>query len=95
MGLNKPPLTAFKDWMIGVVTLDFGKSMWTERPVMEEIALRFELSFQVAIMATIIAILIAVPLGTLAALYRDTWVDYSCALSPSAACPSHPSGSAC
>ncbi len=76
MGLNKPPLVAFKDWMIGVATLDFGKSMWTERPVMEEIALRFELSFQVAIMATIIAILIAVPLGTLAALYRDTWVDY-------------------
>lgn len=76
MGLDKPTLTAFKDWMIGVATLDLGKSMWTERPVMEEIALRFELSFQVAIMATIIAILIAVPLGTLAALYRDTWVDY-------------------
>ena len=67
---------AFGDWMIGLATLDFGKSMWTERPVIEEIALRFELSLQVAIMATIIAILIAVPLGTIAALYRDTWVDY-------------------
>ena len=43
---------------------------------MEEISLRLELSLQVALMATIIAILIAVPLGTLAALYRDTWVDY-------------------
>ena len=59
-----------------MATLDFGKSMWTERPVMEEIALRLELSLQVAIMATIIAVLIAIPLGTLAALFRDTWIDY-------------------
>ena len=76
LGLDKPLATQFADWMGGVATLNFGNSMWTERPVMEEIRLRFELSFQVAIMATIIAVLIAIPLGTLAALYRDTWIDY-------------------
>ncbi len=76
LGLDKPISTQFVDWMIGVATLNFGKSMWTERPVMEEISLRFQLSLQVAIMATIIAVLIAIPLGTLAALYRDTWIDY-------------------
>ena len=62
--------------MIGLATLDLGKSMWTERPVIEEIGTRLELSLQVAIMATFIAVLIAVPLGTTAALLRDTWVDY-------------------
>lgn len=77
MGLDKPLIEQFGDWMIGVVTLDFGKSMWTERPVMEEISLRLELSLQVAIMATIIAVLIAIPLGTMAALFRDTWIDYA------------------
>jgi peptide/nickel transport system permease protein len=66
----------FADWMIGMATLDLGKSMWTERPVTEEIAVRLELSLQVAIMATIIAVLIAIPLGTMAALFRDTWIDY-------------------
>ncbi|ARQ00013.1 ABC transporter permease [Pseudorhodoplanes sinuspersici] len=76
MGLDKPLATQFADWMVGVATLNFGNSMWTERPVTEEIRTRFELSFQVAIMATIIAVLIAIPLGTLAALYRDTWIDY-------------------
>ena len=76
LGLDKPLIEQFGDWMVGVATLNFGNSMWTERPVMEEIALRFQLSFQVAIMATIIAVLIAIPLGTLAALFRDTWVDY-------------------
>lgn len=76
LGLDRPLHVQFKDWMVGLVTLDLGISMWTERPVTEEIALRLELSLQVAFMATIVAILIALPLGTLSALMRDTWVDY-------------------
>ena len=62
--------------MYGLATLDFGISMWTERPVTEEIRCRLELSLQVAIMATIFAVLLAIPLGTMAALMRGTWVDY-------------------
>jgi peptide/nickel transport system permease protein len=76
MGLDKPLVTQFGEWMVGMATLDFGKSMWTERPVIEEVALRLELSLQVAIMATLIAVLIAIPLGTMAALFRDSWIDY-------------------
>src|SRR5437588_7230196 len=76
LGLDKPLLAQFGDWMVGLATLDLGKSMWTERPVIEEIGTRLELSLQVALMATIIAVLIAIPLGTTAALLRDTWVDY-------------------
>jgi peptide/nickel transport system permease protein len=77
LGLDRPLLTQFGSWMIGMAKGDFGISMWTERPVMEEIMLRLELSLQVAIMATIFAVLLAVPMGTLAALYRDTWIDYT------------------
>ena len=77
MGLDKPLVTQFGEWMIGMAKLDFGTSMWTERPVMEEIALRLELSLQVALMATIIAVLLAIPMGTLAALFRDSWIDYT------------------
>ena len=76
LGLDKPLVNQFADWMIGMATLDLGISMWTERPVIEEIGARLELSLQVAIMATIIAVLIAIPLGTMAALFRDTWIDY-------------------
>jgi peptide/nickel transport system permease protein len=77
LGLDKPLIAQFGDWMVGLATLDLGKSMWTDRPVVEEIAGRLELSLQVAIMATIFAVLIAVPLGTTAALMRGTWVDYA------------------
>jgi peptide/nickel transport system permease protein len=76
MGLDRPLLVQFGDWMLGLATLDLGKSMWTDRPVVEEIAIRLELSLQVAIMASTVAVLLAIPLGTLAALMRGTWVDY-------------------
>jgi peptide/nickel transport system permease protein len=77
LGLDKPLLNQFADWMVGLATFDLGKSMWTDRPVTEEIALRLELSLQVAIMASIIAVLLAIPLGTTAALMRGSWVDYA------------------
>jgi peptide/nickel transport system permease protein len=76
LGLDKPLISQFGDWMVGLATLDLGKSMWTDRPVTEEIGIRLELSLEVAILATIFAVLIAIPLGTTAALLRDTWVDY-------------------
>ncbi|MEZ5844980.1 MAG: ABC transporter permease [Hyphomicrobiaceae bacterium] len=76
LGLDKPLMVQFKDYMVGLATLDLGRSLWTENTVASEIATRFPVSLQIAIMATIIAVLIAVPLGTLSALYRDTWIDY-------------------
>jgi peptide/nickel transport system permease protein len=75
LGLDKPLSAQFADWMVGVVTFDLGKSMWTDRPVVEEIGARIELSMQVAIMATIVAVLIAIPLGAIAAVTQDSWID--------------------
>ncbi len=76
LGLDKPLWRQFADWMWGVVRFDFGLSMWTGRPIRTEIALRLQLSLQLAIMATVIASLLAIPLGTLAAVKQDTWVDH-------------------
>jgi peptide/nickel transport system permease protein len=77
LGLDKPLYQQFADYMVGLTRLDLGKSLWTGEPVTKEIALRMPVSFQIAIMAGVIAILIAIPLGTLSALYRDTWIDHS------------------
>ncbi len=77
LGLDKPMAAQFVDWILGVVRFDFGLSMWTGRPILQEVAIRLELSLQLTIMASIIATLFAVPLGALAALKQDTWVDYA------------------
>src|SRR5215210_9278839 len=77
LGLNKPLGEQFVDWIGGAVRLDFGTSMWTGRPIIHEIAIRLELSLQLAIMATLVAVVIAIPLGVLAAVRQDSWVDYA------------------
>ena len=76
LGLNDPLLTQFLEFISGVLTLDFGKSMWTGRPILEEFDLRFALSLQVAVMATVFSVAIAIPLGVVAALNQNTWIDY-------------------
>ena len=77
LGLDKPLVQQFASWIIGIARLDFGNSMWTGRPIIEEVKIRLELSVQLALMATVVAIILAVPLGTLAALKQDTWIDYA------------------
>jgi peptide/nickel transport system permease protein len=77
LGLDQPLWRQFTSWMSGLAHLDFGVSMWTDAPITQEIKLRFALSLQVAIMASTIATLLAIPLGILAAVKQDTWVDYA------------------
>jgi len=77
LGLDRPVWRQFIDWLWGVVRLDFGLSMWSGQPIAHEIAIRLQLSLQLALMATAVAVFLAIPLGTLAALKQDTWVDYA------------------
>ena len=76
LGLDQPLWRQFAGWIFGIARLDFGTSMWTGRPITHEIAIRLELSIELALMATFVAVLISVPLGTIAALKQDSWVDY-------------------
>jgi len=77
LGLDQPLWKQFTTWMWGIARLDFGLSMWTGSPITEEIKLRFALSLQLAVMATVVATLLAIPLGILAAIKQDTWIDYA------------------
>ena len=76
LGLDKPLWQQFLSWMWGIVRFDFGNSMWTGRPITQEISIRLELSLELALMATLVAIVLSIPLGTIAAFKQDTWVDY-------------------
>jgi len=76
LGLDRALWQQFLDWMWGLVRFDFGLSMWSGNPIAGEIAIRLQLSLQLSFMATAVAVLLAIPLGTLAALKQDSWVDY-------------------
>ena len=77
LGLDRPLIVQFGAWLWGVLRFDFGNSLWTGQPIVHELAIRLPLSLQLALMATFVSVLIAIPLGTLAAVRQDTWVDYT------------------
>ena len=76
LGLDRSYVVQFLTFIWDFIRFDFGKSMWTGRPIVEEIGLRFQLSLQIAIMATLTAIMLAIPLGTISAVKQNTWIDY-------------------
>ena len=76
LGLDQPLIVQFGHWLWGVARLDFGTSLWTGRPVVEELLIRLPLSLELALLATGVSVLVAIPLGMLAAARQDTWVDY-------------------
>jgi len=76
LGLADPLPTQFLRYMGGLLRGDLGISLWTERPVLQEIGGRIGLTVELAILSTLLAVIIAFPLGTLAALFRGSWLDY-------------------
>jgi peptide/nickel transport system permease protein len=76
LGLDRPVILQFLDFVWGFFRLDFGISMWSGKPVAEEIAARLPISLEIAVMATVVAILIAIPLGTISALKQNSWIDH-------------------
>jgi peptide/nickel transport system permease protein len=76
LGLDRPLILQFLDFVWGFFRLDFGISMWSGKPVAEEIAARLPISLEIAVLATVVAILIAIPLGTISALKQNSWLDH-------------------
>jgi len=76
LGLDQPLLVQFGSWLWGVLRFDFGTSLWTGQPVIQELLIRLPLSLELALLASMVSVLIAIPLGMLAAVRQDSWVDY-------------------
>ena len=76
LGLTRPLYAQFFSWLWRAVQFDFGTSLWTGDTILNELLIRLPLTLEVAFISTIISTIIAIPLGTLAAIRQDTWVDY-------------------
>ena len=77
LGLDKPLWEQFTDWMTSLSHFDLGQSLWTGHSVVSEVQVRMPLSIELAVLATLFAVVLAIPLGVIAAVKQDTWVDYA------------------
>jgi peptide/nickel transport system permease protein len=76
LGLDRPLPVQYAAWLGRVVRGDLGESLWTRRPVLDEIARRLPLTLELAALASGVAVLMALPVGVLAATRQDTVGDY-------------------
>ena len=77
LGLDRPLYIQYFSWIGQVTGGDLGESLWTKRPVLEEIMRRLPVSLKLGAMAIVVALCIALPIGVLSAIRQDTLKDYA------------------
>ena len=76
LGLNRPIYVQYFEWSGRVMLGELGESLWTKRPVLEELARRLPVSLKLGFLALLFSLAIALPVGILAAVRQDSLADY-------------------
>ncbi|MEZ4710833.1 MAG: ABC transporter permease [Caldilineaceae bacterium] len=74
-GLDKPMTQQFTNYVVNFARGDLGISIREKRPVRDMVLFKLPISMQIGFAATLLSLLIGVPLGIVAALYHNRWVD--------------------
>lgn len=76
MGFNDPLLVQYGKWLLDFIQLDFGNSYITSQPVLDMLLAGLPATIELTIGSLIVMLVVAIPLGSLSALYKDSWIDH-------------------
>ena len=76
LGLDVPIHVQYGEWLWDALQGDLGRSLWTHRPVTDDIIHRLPISVELGIIGVIIGLVIAIPVGVYSAIRQDTGADY-------------------
>ncbi len=76
LGLNKSLPLQYTIFLKNLIKGDLGRSILQNRPVSELIIERFPVTFKLGILSLLLSFIIAVPIGVIAAIKRNTYLDY-------------------
>lgn len=76
LGLNRPIYIQYFEWIGRAMRGDLGESLYTSRPVLQELARRVPVSLELGAVAVFFAVLMGVPIGVLSASRQDSAEDY-------------------
>lgn len=74
-GLDRPLVAQYFDWAGGVMRGDLGKSLFTDEPVVTMLLNTVGITALMSFVALAVALAIAIPMGVLAAVYANSWID--------------------
>lgn len=75
LGLNEPLYVQFGIYLRDLATGDMGQSLYTQRAISEDLMHRLPATLELTFVAIFLATLVGVPLGVIAAIRANTWVD--------------------
>ncbi len=74
-GLDKPLPIQYLDYLRGLLTGDWGRSILSRRPVTYDLRVYWPATFELVLAAMAIAVVLGIPLGIVAAVRRNGWID--------------------
>jgi len=76
LGLHRPILIQYFDWITDALVGNFGQSYSYNKPVSSLLVGRFFVSFEIILLTLVTSAAVAIPLGIVAALNKNSWIDY-------------------
>ncbi|HUP37876.1 MAG TPA: ABC transporter permease [Candidatus Limnocylindria bacterium] len=76
-GLDKPVLVQYFIWLGKLVQGDWGASILTGRPVLQDVLVRLPVTMELIVLSMGVALVIAIPAAIIGALRQNTWPDYT------------------
>src|SRR6185436_2856786 len=76
-GLDQPLLVQYGIWLGKLVQGDWGSSILSGRPVLQDVLVRLPVTLELIILSMAVALVIAIPAGIIGALRQNTWADYT------------------
>ncbi|MBE9224424.1 ABC transporter permease [Phormidium sp. LEGE 05292] len=75
LGLNQPLPIQYFHFLFNVIRFDFGKSIISGIPIIDEITTRWPATFELSVAAMLIALILGIPAGIFAAVRKNSWLD--------------------
>jgi peptide/nickel transport system permease protein len=77
LGYDRPLPMQFVSYITQLVQGDMGTSIFTRRPIVEDLALRLPATIELTLAAMVVSILVGIPLGVLSAVWRNSVLDHA------------------
>ncbi len=75
LGLDRPLAIQYLDYLGGVVTGDFGSSIVSKKPILDQFLALFPATIELSLCAIILAVALGIPAGVIAAIKRGSFFD--------------------
>jgi len=76
LGTDKPLIEQYGRYLLDTARGDFGTSLVSQKPVVEEFKNRVGTSVELGILEILVGLAISIPIGVISAIRQDTWLDY-------------------